>query len=65
MIRYVLHPRYVISKTDGDEHYIDGHTLARLYQVDFRLCVISNKPGSRPMPEDINLYPRYDGEYNL
>jgi hypothetical protein len=64
MIRYVLHPGYVISKTDGDDHYIDGPTLARLYQVDFRLCVIANKPGFRSMHEDINLYPRHDGEYN-
>lgn len=30
-MRYVLHPGPIISKNDGDLHYINAPRLARLY----------------------------------
>ncbi len=68
MKRYVLHPGEVISKTDGDIHYISALKLAALYGVDYRLCYV--KEDSKPISLDrhnwdeyMHLYPRYKGDY--
>lgn len=64
-MRYVLHPGYIRSKHDGDEHYIGVFDLVRLYKVDPRKCVDSSKPGLTEQPGDVHLHPRYDGDYSL
>lgn len=77
--KYALHPGPVTSKNDGDRHFIDAHTLARLYRVRPAECVVV--PWEAPAPgrererelllERINrmdlvhLYPDYHGRYTL
>lgn len=69
MIRYVLHPGYVISATDGDEHFIGAAQLMSLYRVPKSECIIddtSARLGGLGYSSDlIHLYPRFDGNYAL
>jgi len=75
MLRYVLHPGFVISQHDGQQHYIGPMTLARLYGVDIKQCVIYEPapwwPSSfydyeRKRHEGlIHLTPRNDGKYDI
>jgi len=73
--KYIICPGYVISKTDGQHHYIGAMRLIRLYGVDPRDCFIYE-----PAPWWPNYYyvdsgkylagvrrlgPRYDGNYDL
>lgn len=70
--RYVLHPGWVVSKTDGQRHFIDEQMLMRLYRVHADECTFAYlestpfKP-ARLTVEDplIHLYPRYDGNYTM
>ena len=66
-VRYVLHPGHVISANDGQEHFIDGPQLARLYGLNIRAqnVVLGNRLAHRDMPGDIHLYPRVNGDYRL
>ncbi len=67
-VRYVLHPGYVTSATDGQEHFIGGPRLAALYGVNIRdseTVVFGDEPGYREQPGDVHLHPRYDGHYSL
>lgn len=67
-IRYVLHPRTVRSRHDGDRHYIEADRLACLYGVDIRKCRISRgeiDERGRHDEQEIHLYPRYSGDYRL
>ena len=41
---YILFPGMVVSKADGDVHYIDAPTLARLYGLDIRECIVHQYP---------------------
>jgi hypothetical protein len=63
--KYALHPGYVISKNDGDEHYISAGQLARLYRLGpFEYCVwVEPNIYLRVWEDYIHLYPRYDGNY--
>jgi hypothetical protein len=63
--RYVLHPGYIRSKRDGDERFIGGPRLARLYSVDIRDCVYGDVRTYAPREGDIHLCPRFDGDYRL
>jgi hypothetical protein len=62
--RYVLHPGYVHSAYDGADQFLNGLTLAHLYNVDPREC-ISWYPGMLPLAGAVHLYPRDDGRYEL
>jgi hypothetical protein len=59
-LRYVLVPGEIRSRQDGDVHFIDAPTLARLYQL---------RPGEWTAwkrglrPDLIVLGPRADGRY--
>ena len=66
-VRYVLHPGYVTSASDGQEHFIDGPRLARLHGLNIlnRNVVFGDKPGLRDLPGDIHLRPRFDGDYSV
>lgn len=67
-VRYVLHPGYVTSATDGREHFIGGPRLAALYGVDIRdirAVVFGDMRGYCEQPGDVHLHPRYDGHYSL
>ncbi len=64
MDKYLLHPGYVISKTDGNRHYITAKMLMKLYNVRPEECVIYLP--YRPYPNQdklIDLYPMGSGEY--
>ena len=63
--KYILHPGYVTSSTDGDEHYISASQLCALYNVSMKECIDSSKVrSSRMLPKGlIKLYPRYGGNY--
>lgn len=68
--RYVLHPGWVTSKTDGDRHYISASHLAHLYGLRLADCIVmhDDEPGVRGYQQqsgDVHLYPRYDGNYSL
>jgi hypothetical protein len=61
--RFVIHPGWVTSRTDGDRHFITAPVLARLYGV--RDYVVADQRGHRPEPGDVDLYPRFDGDYRV
>lgn len=65
-MRYILHPGEVMSRTDGDRHYIDAFQLARLYGVDWKECIVFVGSNSNfdytNIEGDVHLYPRYDGD---
>jgi hypothetical protein len=70
-MKYALHPGWIISKKDGDRHYISAGALIRLYKVKPTDCWIWSKEfnhvsigPSRPH-FDKHLFPREDGNYTL
>ncbi len=75
MLKYVVCPGEVTSKTDGQRHYIGPMQLMKLYGVDPRECEIYEPAPWWPraiyrMAEEaqqglIRLAPRYDGNYTL
>lgn len=65
VVRYVLHPGYVIGENDGDRHFIGGPKLARLYGVDIRQCVFGDTADYQERDDDVHLVPRIDGNYVL
>ena len=68
MKKYLICPGNVISKKDGDEHYISAQQLIQLYGVNPKECKIINSveeaAGLRGS-EYIVLSPRYNGDYSL
>lgn len=75
VIKYVVCPDLVTSKTDRDRHYIGASQLMMLYGVSPSECVIYEPMKDWPeayyrMAEErhkglIRLEPRYDGKYEL
>lgn len=58
---YIVYPGYVVSRNDGDRHYVSFERLVQLYGVDPKLCIrASHGPAN---PKLIPLQPRYDGQY--
>lgn len=64
-MRYVLHPGYITSKNDGQDHFIGGPRLAQLYGIDIKKCVFGDMPNYRELNGDVHLYPDYHGDYTL
>jgi len=63
---YVLHPRYVVSRIDGDVHFIGRAALMRLYHIPASARVACDYGESWWLhwPEDaIHCWPRRDGDY--
>ena len=71
MVKYVIFPGPVTSKTDGDRHYITAPQLARLYGVDIKLCRVVHRQsqtmphGCDMCPGELALHPKYNGDYTL
>lgn len=68
MIKFVVIPGRMMSRSDEDIHYIDAPTLMRLYKVDPNECIVKhNDERDRYHNFDglIALRPRYDGDYRL
>lgn len=65
--KYALHPGWVRSKTDGDEHYISTVQLARLYELRPSEYIVWGTASQYSLmyrwDDYIHLYPRYDGDY--
>lgn len=66
-MRYVIHPGQIISKHDGQEHYITASQLARLYKLKRGEYVVAgpDKSGFQAQDDDVHLSPRYHGDYVL
>jgi hypothetical protein len=68
MIKYLVCPGWISSKTDRDEHYIDAPMLMKLYGVDSRECLIrptgSALLGWQELTDLVRLEPRYHGDYS-
>ncbi|MGD8786208.1 MAG: hypothetical protein PVJ60_02195 [Phycisphaerales bacterium] len=64
--KYIVCPGWIISKNDGDHHYITADMLIRLYGVDRRECIIADE-GHFARAHDLDhlprLWPLYDGNY--
>ena len=66
MKKYVLHPGFVSSAFDSDEHFVSSDHLVKLYGVSMADCVIDTEPEFTTWDESmVHLYPRYDGNYSL
>lgn len=74
-MRYAIHPDFVLSKSDGDVHYIGALQLIFLYRVAPRECLVIDDSKDRytyarlmARAEEeglIHLWPRYDGDYTI
>jgi hypothetical protein len=69
-VRYVLFPGEVLSRTDGDRHWIHAGQLHHLYQVGRHpFIVVLDGVEQRTLSMykeragDIPCRPRYDGDY--
>ena len=65
MIKYCLHPGYVISQNDGDRHFIGAARLADLYRVHLSECVVDDEWHRWNMSGLVCLYPSASGTYIL
>jgi hypothetical protein len=76
MKKYLVIPDYVISKTDGQRHYVSCNQLVRLYGVQEGECIFSESPDTGKTMNSINynkkrygnlteLRPKYSGNYLL
>ena len=64
-LQYIIRPGTMVSKTDGDVHYITAEQLMHLYQVDPEVCVTIHPHEKIPkrLMDLVILAPRYDGKY--
>lgn len=62
-IKYIIHPEYMISKSDGESHYISFCDLLNAYQLNIKECVRYQEDIHRYDKNLIHLYPRYHGDY--
>lgn len=75
MLRYAVHPDFVLSRVDNDVHYITGTRLMTLYGVNPAECIVIDPNESTARRAElfklaetenlIHLFPRYDGNYRL
>jgi hypothetical protein len=68
--RYAVHPGYVRSRTDGQQHYVGFADLVRLYGVPPGRCVLWDDDrretyAGRNHDEFVHLRPRSSGDYSL
>ena len=63
-LRFALHPGNVISKNDGDVHFISAPRLAELYNLPPGSWFSWKSHGlGRERDNYVHLYPRRDGNY--
>lgn len=66
MKKYALIGGWVISRYDGERHYIPANRLLRLYKLHTKDCVVFSSElhmRGHDMSKYICLYPRSDGNY--
>lgn len=63
--KYALHPGFVTSRFDGEQHYIGIRQLVHLYGLSQSEYVVWDDRGSLGRREEdyIHLYPSYEGNY--
>lgn len=64
--KYLIFPGEIISKNDGQKHYISALEIIRLYHVNPQECIIVNNNYDLHgiIQEDyLHLEPNYDGDY--
>lgn len=66
--KYALHPGFVKSRSDSDEHFITAGQLAQLYRIHPKDYIVwdDNRPETfmgRSYGDYVHLYPRFDGKY--
>lgn len=63
---FLVVPDNIVSKHDGDTHYISAYQLMQLYGVRRNECVILRHTGEWPRHEGLYILdPKYDGDYEL
>lgn len=62
-MRFVLFPGFVVSKADGDQHYIGETALRHLYRIPPDAACVTYYDGMLMRDDDIECRPRYDGQY--
>jgi hypothetical protein len=76
MKKYLVIPDYIISKNDGQRHYISCNKLVQLYGVDEGECVFVESSSTGKMTDSIEynkkrygnlieLKPKHSGNYIL
>ena len=69
--KYAVFSGHVISKNDGERHFIDNLQLCRLYGVNPKECVMVNSKFRTSYCDQtyidslIPLTPQYDGDYSI
>lgn len=71
MIKYAICTGYIISKSDGDMHWLDASQLIKLYGIRREECIIieeGDKNSERGYTSEFldsltYLRPRYNGDY--
>ena len=63
--KYMLCPGYIISKNDGQRHYISPADLVRLYGANPAECVIFGNVPESDHHKYIKLVPKRNGDYFL
>jgi len=61
--KFALHPGYITSKNDGDEHYISVGQLAQLYELKPTEYIIWREFHGSYWNDYVHLYPSYEGNY--
>jgi hypothetical protein len=71
MINYMIHPGWIVSRNDNDQHFVGFATLCRLYCVDPQYCLNADNPHhilglpTEVLARYVHLYPSPDGNYPL
>ncbi|HBD93002.1 MAG TPA: hypothetical protein DC057_02390 [Spirochaetia bacterium] len=67
MKKYIIHPGYIVSKTDRQRHYIGVAQLIHLYRVNPKECIANADDFYKGynQADYIHLYPRFDGDYTI
>jgi hypothetical protein len=63
--KYAIHPGWIRSKSDGDEHYVGIAQLASLYELSPSEYVVwtDHDNRGRTWRDYVHLYPSYEGNY--
>lgn len=66
--KYICYGGYVISRNDGDRHYVSAHNLCSLYEVNPMECYFVDKDNDTcirglDLSKFKKLFPLQDGKY--
>lgn len=70
--KYLIIGGYIISETDRQTHYVNAHTLRRLYNLPLNKCFLAESHDKILIENALHLEPkltilrpRYNGNYTL